>query len=344
MLDAWNTFLQARDAVFEDGRVARFGDPETELTAASSGSVLADVSHLGLIALAGDDTRDFLQGQLTSDTRALDPATAQWSGYCSPKGRLLANFLMWRREGDIFMQLPPELREPIQKRLSMFVLRAKVALRDAGAEWVRLALSGPQAEAAIKAALGGTPEPIMGAMHTDAGSAMRIGATKFVLALRPEAAPDLWDKLAAHATPVGAPAWDWLRLTAGIPVILPATQDAFVPQMVNLELIGGVSFQKGCYPGQEIVARTQYLGRLKRRLFLAHMEADRAPQPGDDLYTPDLEGQASGQILNVARAPGGGHDMLAVIQSESAKTQPVHWKQADGPLLALRPLPYALPD
>ena len=135
---------------------------------------------------------------------------------------------------------------------------------------------------------------------------------------------------------------DGLRLNAGIPMITAATQDQFVPQMVNLEVIGGVSFQKGCYTGQEIVARSQYLGKLKRRMFLAHVDSEAAP--GDSLYSADMEGQATGMVVNTAPAPGGGYDLLAVMQVESAKSSTMHLKALDGAPLVLKPLPYTLPE
>jgi len=162
------------------------------------------------------------------------------------------------------------------------------------------------------------------------------------LSVVPEHAAAVWQVLCESATPVGAPVWDWLRINAGIPMIVAATQEQFVPQMVNLEVIGGVSFQKGCYPGQEIVARSQYLGKLKRRMFLAHVEAPAAP--ADNLYSADIEGQATGTVVNAAPAPTGGFDVLAVAQVESANTQTLHLKAADGAELRLKPLPYALPE
>jgi hypothetical protein len=136
--------------------------------------------------------------------------------------------------------------------------------------------------------------------------------------------------------------WDWIRVSAGIPMVVAATQEQFVPQMVNLEAIGGVSFQKGCYPGQEIVARSQYLGKLKRRMFLAHVDAEAVP--GDSVYSADLEGQASGTVVNAAAAPEGGCDVLAVVQVESASSQTLHLKSPDGAALSLKTLPYALPE
>ena len=128
----------------------------------------------------------------------------------------------------------------------------------------------------------------------------------------------------------------------GIPMITAATQDQFVPQMVNLEVIGGVNFQKGCYTGQEIVARSQYLGKLKRRMFLAHAEVEAAP--GDSLYSVDMDGQATGTVVNVAPAAEGGFDLLAVMQVESAKSSQMHLKALDGPALTLKSLPYSLPE
>ncbi|HEX7971922.1 MAG TPA: folate-binding protein [Thiobacillus sp.] len=252
------------------------------------------------------------------------------------------NFLVWRQGEDYCLQLSGDILAGVLKRLSMFILRAKVQGRDASDETVRLVVAGPHAASAVSAAMGTLPEAAMRSMASDAGQAIRVGDDKFVLSVAPERAAAAWQALRTAATPVGAPVWDWLRLNAGIPMIVAATQEQFVPQMVNLEAIGGVSFQKGCYPGQEIVARSQYLGKLKRRMFLAHVEA--AAAPGDNLYSADLAGQATGTVVNAAPAPSGGFDVLAVAQVESANTQTLHLNAADGAALRLKPLPYALPD
>ena len=342
MIDSWKTHLQSQGAVIEGGTVLHYGDPAAERAAAADGTIVADLSQLGVIALRGDDTATFLQGQLTNDVRALHADSAQWNGYCSPKGRLLGNFLMWRQGEDYCLQLSGDILPSVLKRLSMFILRAKVQARDASDETVRLVVAGPQSQAAVSAAMGTVPDAAMRTASGEAGQAIRVGEDKFVLSVAPERAAAVWQVLRQSATPVGAPVWDWLRLNAGIPMIVAATQEQFVPQMVNLEVIGGVSFQKGCYPGQEIVARSQYLGKLKRRMFLAHVEAEAAP--GDNLYSADIEGQATGTVVNAAPAPAGGFDVLAVAQVESASTQTLHLKSADGAALALKPLPYALPE
>ncbi len=344
MISSWQDFLAQQGARIAEGRVLDFGKPSEELAAAQHGTVMADLSQLGLLAFSGEETAEFLQNQLTNDVRGLHADAAAWNGYCSPKGRMLANFLMWKSGTDTCLQLSGDIRETVLKRLKMFILRSRVSGRDATDENVRLVLAGPQAAAALAEA--GLPLP-EGAMKTQAGEqglTVRIGTDKFVLSLPPEKAPATWAALAKHATPVGTAVWDWLRLSNGIPMIVAATQEEFVPQMVNWEVLGGVSFQKGCYPGQEIVARTQYLGKLKRRMYLAHVDGGEPPAPGDNLYTPDMDGQASGMVVNAAPAPGGGFDLLAVAQIESvAAGQPLHWKTAEGPLLALKTQPYALP-
>ncbi|MDP3420889.1 MAG: folate-binding protein [Thiobacillus sp.] len=342
MIESWKTFLQSQGAVVDHATVLNYGDAAAERAAAASGTIVADLSQLGVIAFRGEEAATFLQGQLTNDVRSLHADAGQWNGYCSPKGRLLGNFLLWRQGEDYCLQLSGDILPSVLKRLSMFILRAKVQGRDASDESVRLVVAGKQALAAVSAAMGVMPDAAMRSAAGEAGQVIRVGDDKFVLAIVPERAAAVWQTLRQTTTPVGAPVWDWLRLNAGIPMIVAATQEQFVPQMVNLEVIGGVSFQKGCYPGQEIVARSQYLGKLKRRMFLAHVDAEAAP--GDSLYSADIEGQATGTVVNAAPAPAGGFDVLAVAQVESAKSHTLHLKTADGAALQLKPLPYALPE
>lgn len=342
MIESWKDFLLTQGAVIENGSVRHFGDRATERAAAANGTIVADLSQLGVIAFRGEETAAFLQGQLTNDIHALRADAAQWSGFCNPKGRLLANFLVWRHSDDTCLQLSGDITAAVLKRLSMYVLRSKTRGRDASDETVRLVVAGPAAAAAVEAAMGALPDAPMRTAACEAGRVVRVGADKFVLSIAPERAVAVWRVLGASATPVGAPVWDWLRLNAGIPMIVAATQEEFIPQMVNLEAIGGVSFQKGCYTGQEIVARSQYLGKMKRRMFLAHVDAEAAP--GDALYSADHEDQASGMVVNAAPAPEGGWDALAVARVESATTQTLHLKVPGGAPLAIKPLPYALPD
>lgn len=350
----WQAYLQSQHALIEDGRVAHFGNAAAELisTRTATATVLTDLSHFDLIQFAGEDAQSFLQGQVTCDLSRIGSSltgssSASYGGYCNPKGRMLASFMLWHYGDGYLMQLPCELRAVIQKRLSMYVLRAKVRLGDASNTMVRMGLAGDDARALIQHVFGEVPPLSLGVNHGEKGSVISLPGERFELIMPPGQAPAVWQDLRSEAEPVGAPCWDWLNIRAGIPVILPETQEQFVPQMVNLDAIGGVSFQKGCYPGQEIVARTQYLGKIKRRLYLANINSSEGGKQisvaaGDELFSADMEGQSSGMVANASPSPGGGFDVLAVIQISSVEGGRIHWKSPDGPALDIMRLPYAI--
>lgn len=338
----WQAYLQHHNAVIHDGCVIHYGDAAAELKCTRSGTVLTDLSHSGLIHFSGEDAQAFLQGQLSCDVRMVDSSTAQYGSYCTPKGRMLASFLLWHDGNGYIMQLPSALQIAIRKRLSMFVLRAKVELIDRSDTLVCMGVAGNRAAALLTEALGAIPATHLGMIHAEQGSIIRLGQNRFELIVLPEQAPALWQCLSKEATPIGIPCWNWLEIKAGIPVITPATQEQFVPQMTNLQAIGGVSFQKGCYPGQEIVARTQYLGKIKRRMYLANIQSLKPVAAGDELFSVDMAEQSSGMVVNAAPSPDGGFDVLAVIQTSSVEAGKIHWQALDGPTLEIIPLPYSL--
>lgn len=345
----WQAYLRNQGAIIRDGRVVSYGDNAAELESVRSATVLSDLSHFGLIDFSGEDAQSFLQGQLSCDVRQVNASAALYGGYCNPKGRLLASFLIWSKSigngGGYVMQLPAVVRPGIQKRLAMYVLRAKVKLADASNDLVCLGVAGNHAEALVRKNLGEVPASCLGVIHGESVSIIRLAQNRFELVIMPEKAPAIWEGLSRDAVPVGAPCWDWLEIKAGIPIITPATQEQFVPQMANLEAIGGVSFQKGCYPGQEIVARSQYLGKIKRRMYLANIRPGISENPveaGDELFGADMGEQSIGMIVNASLSPDGGFDVLAVIQTSSVEASAVHWKSLAGPLLEITPLPYSL--
>lgn len=299
---AWTTFLAARGASFDAPAVADFGDATAELVAARDAAVACDLGPIAAVQVSGADAASFLQGQFTNDVAAFVPGAWQWSAWCSAKGRVLANFILRQIAEDRFeLLLPRVLAEPVQRRLAMFVLRSKVVIGDASEATVRIGIGGPAAARCVAAAAGGVPAPSF-ATAIDGGSIAALTGSCFIAMVDPAAAPRLWDALAAR--PAGFACWQWLHIRAGVPVILPPTQDQFIPQALNLDALGGVSFRKGCYAGQEIVARTQYLGRLKERLAMAHLETGAAP--GDRIYAPAFGDQPCGTVVNAAPAPGGG--------------------------------------
>lgn len=340
-MTAWIDFLLTRGASFDGVAVASFGDPAGELAAARDAAVVCDLAPLAALRVTGPDAASFLQGQVTSDVRALVPGSLQLSAWCSPKGRVLANFIVRRIDVERFeLLLPRLLLESVRKRLAMFVLRSKVAIDDASGETVRIGIGGRAALQCVDAAVG-PPPALHRSTAIDGGSIVALPGARFIAFVGPAGAPALWDRFTA-ARAAGFPCWRWLTIRAGIPMILPPTQDRFIPQMINLDALGGISFEKGCYAGQEIVARTRYLGRLKERLALGHTAS--VPAPGARLYAPAFGDQPCGTVVNANAAPDGGGDFLLVGQTAAIAAGELRMDAVDGPAVSLLPLPYALPE
>lgn len=342
MRSDWQEVLTRAGALIEDGTVHHFSEPRLDVQAAATGDVKADLSHLSLIRASGADAEGFLQGQLTNDVRQLGSGS-QLSGYCTAQGRMLALLRIFKRDGDFYLQLPAALRESVLKRLRMFVLRAKVTLESVDDELARIGVAGPGVEARLRERFGQLPAQPDEGVTPDALTVLCLRGPhpRFEIVGPYADIERLWSELAL--TPVGAGAWAWLDIAAGVPTVLPATIEAFVPQMTNLELVGGVNFKKGCYPGQEIVARTHYLGRLKQRMYRAHVDdSTRAPKAGDPLYAPNFGEQAAGTVVDAQPGSDGGYDLLAVVQIASAEAGTLSLHTPDGPPLTLQTLPYAL--
>jgi folate-binding protein YgfZ len=339
MNQEWTDFLN-QQGMRNDAR--DFGNPAEELRHAQSGTTLTPLNDLGLIRASGPDAAIFLHNLLTNDIEELPKGGVRRCGFCTPKGRLLASMLVWHDGDDLLLALSADIHAALLKKLSMYVLRSKVKLSDAGNQRILLGLSGPQAAAAL-GELGGIPAEVMQATTVPQGQIIRLGEMRFILVLENAAAPAIWQKLAVQASPAGLDAWHWLDIVAGLPQITAATLEAFIPQMINFEVtaVGGVSFKKGCYPGQEIVARTQYLGKVKRRMFRARIESG-TPLAGAHLYAPETGDQSCGQVVNAAPAPNGSIEVLAVIQASCAEAGEVHLDSPTGPRLFLQPLPYAV--
>lgn len=273
----------------------------------------ATLEHLGLLHAAGADARAFLHGQLTNDIEHLPAGQARLAGWCSAQGRLLATFLVIPYSGGFLLQLSADLVAPVAKRLSMFVLRAKVKIADATGEWRQY---GQWREG------GGTLE----VAEADGAVTVGIEPGRALLLVPASSAAQLQADASSEA-------WQTAEIRAGRPLVTQATQDQFVPQMLNLELAGGVDFRKGCYPGQEVVARAQYRGAVKRRMVRLRAPGLRA---GQELFSDALPGQPSGSVVNAA-----GGEALAVVQLAALEASSPLRAQAGGDPIEILPLPYA---
>ena len=315
----WRSFLESAEGVFDadSAELLNFGDAPGELQAATQRTVLVPLTHLGLIEATGDDAKAFLHSQFTSDVNHLADSQVQHAGWCTAKGRMQASFIAWHQGESYFLGLSADLQEATQKRLQMFVLRAKVKLAKLTDTTIMLGLSGPQAEEALTDAGLPIPTEAMTTAAAQGTTVIRLDAVRFIVVAPEAAMASLWQKLTVKARPAGVPAWRWLDIQAAFPLVTLATKEEFVPQMADFEKIGGVSFHKGCYPGQEVVARTQYLGKVKRHLF--RVTSQQALKAGDVLHSPDNPDQSCGTVMTVAPSPAGGYEALAVIQSNFAE-------------------------
>ncbi|MBL80092.1 MAG: glycine cleavage system protein T [Nitrosomonadaceae bacterium] len=340
MNSIWSSFLQKNNAIIENNHIIHYGNAAAELKNTHSNTVIADLSHYGLIHFSGEDALPFLQGQLSCDVREIDHRTARYGCYCTPKGRMLTTFLIWKDSSGYLIQIPTSLLSSLENKLSKYILRAKVQLNNSSNEYIRIGIAGDHASEIVKKIFGEIPNQSLSIINNTYKSSIFFTQNRFEIITTPDHAPKLWDQLKKDAIPVGKPCWDWLEIKAGIPIILPSTQEQFIPQMVNLEAIGGISFNKGCYPGQEIVSRTQYLGKIKRRMYLAKIKTEKPIIAGDDLYN-DKE-QPCGMVVNATLSPEGGYDLLAVIQIDSVKNKFIYWKDLKEAALEIMPLPYIL--
>lgn len=342
MNNQWKQFLETQGANVSEDAGASFSNPE-----AFPPCALFDLSHLGLIRVSGEDAQSFLQGQFTNDTREVSSTRSQLSAYCSPKGRMMANFRLFMHNGDYLLQMPLETHVTVIKRLPMFVLMSKATVSDASDELVSIGVAGDCAASLLQQHFSSLPGKTGEAVEENGSSLIRVAGepARFQLTGQPDSIIKLWQQLAAEATPASRDYWRLLDIRAGIPTIYQATSDAFVPQMTNMQQIDGVSFTKGCYTGQEVVARMKYLGKLKRRMYRASVDCEQRPQPGDELFAPDSQsGQGAGKVVDASPSPAGGYELLAVTEIRSFEEGDLHLLGVDGPKLTAESLPYALEE
>lgn len=319
--------------------------PAAQARAALEGSILCDLgaSH-SLIRVHGADARDFLHRQLTADLNALPAAASTLAAWCDPKGRVQVLFRVTSTHDGFLLRLPTALVAPTLQRLRLFVLRSRVELSEAD-DLGLAGIAGDEAAAALAKSLPALPEAPGQVLQADDVLLIRIPGPgpRFEIVAPPARLAALYDPLATVAQPVAASAWRLLDVIAGLPEVWPRTRGAFVPQMINLHWLGGVSFRKGCYPGQEIVARMHYLGKLKRRLFIARAAQANAAEPGDAVYA-DGASQTVGEVVTAAPHPDGGLLLTAVLRIDAASTDALRLGTPDGPTLELKDLPYSIDE
>lgn len=338
----WQRVLEERmPGPADSGPLMAFADPLLEAACVDSGPVMAPLASRTVLRVHGADAQAFLQAQLTADIVAMEVGDSCLAAWCTAKGRVTATLYVLRRRDDWLLVLAADLADFVLARLRLFVLRAKVQMDDIHTEFGVLGCTGELPLAALREK-----------QHAPDGTAISIAAAptpgdarrRALVVGCPETLAECWDLFAAQGVAaVGETAWDRVLVQAGEPHVTAACREAFIPQMLNLDRLGGISFEKGCYPGQEIVARTKYLGQLKRRMFVGCTSTSQQPVAGTGLYLPDAD-QAVGQVLLAAR----GHsadvcDILAVARIDAAQ-QTIHLASPQGAVTHLQRPPYPLDD
>ena len=316
----WRNFLQQQDAVFDANRVRYFGSAAHGLPVDPPTAILADLSgDYGLIAADGPEARSFLQGQLSTNLPALTPALSQLSSWSNAKGRVVTTLRVLECDGRILLSLPKALTATVLKRLSLYVLRTKVTLADVSDTLVQFGLAGAKATELLAAGDLSAPLEINAVTNSQGVRLVRLhGATpRYAVIGEPHRLQPLWTKLVNHdAHPAGGDAWTLLRILAGEPEVHPETSEHFVAQMLGLEELGAVHFNKGCYLGQEVIARAHYRGAVKRHLQRAGCNSTGTLRPGMDIHTTSNQ-QPAGEIVDACRDANGVWQMLVVLKDES---------------------------
>jgi len=335
MNNDWQTFLDSNSSVLDKNKA-----PSTDL----ENTYLCNLDELGLIKASGEDVLSFLHGQFTNDLNLVNPALSQLSSYCNPKGRMLAIFRIFKKEDDYFLVLRRDVLEAVLKKLTMFKLMAKVELSDVSDEFIIFGVAGADSDSVLKKHNFPVPADIDQSIIDDEISVIRIASesSRVLFISQPTKSISVWKALSEDVSQTNSDIWNLHDIQSGIAQVTTETSEAFIPQMVNLELIGGVNFQKGCYPGQEIVARTHYLGKPNRRMYRISINDDNCPPPGTNIFSAKDGEQAVGKIVSAENSNNNNCEALAVIRTEKENAKDLHLESLKGPTISTLDLPYSL--
>lgn len=349
----WQDFLKEKGAQFtEDGKISTFGQPEIERYLIKHGPVVTDLSHQALLKISGSDAFDFLQGQLTSDLSKVNAHQAQLSSYCDPKGNVLAIFLVFKHEDHFFLSFDGSLKEPIQKRLSMFVLRSDVQIADASGELIHLGYGGEFGDLDIQRRLSTKVKNIYetGLIEAEGMEGVCVIKVpgpyhKYDLFGPSDKMQRVWEKLRDNCDATNSFDWNLLNIAAGIPEMTAANSGTLLAQFFNLDKLDAINFQKGCFPGQEIIARIHYRGKVAKRMLRIRLQETQELAPGDTLKLKDSQGKNhSFTVVNANPDVLSGTLCLAIGSLKPLESVEGNLATENGQEVLFEPLPYPITD
>ena len=302
----WQKFLLAREP------------PSGRLAGSAPDIILTDLSHAGLIRVEGVDAVAFLQGQLSTDVERLGDEVCQLSSMNNAKGRVVTLLHVFRWDGAIYLALPASLAAPVLKRLSLYVLRSKVTLTDATSTLARFGIAGPGADALLTQAGMSIPSAVHAVTYRDGAQVIRLHGDipRYSVKAPVPKLIELWGKLEALGVrPADDEDWALAKLLAGEPSVFPETSEHFVAQMLDLDKLGGIDFKKGCYTGQEVIARSHYRGGVKRHLARAESRAPEQLKPGTEIHAKGHDASVA-EVVDARLDAHGICQMLVVVQDD----------------------------
>lgn len=342
----WKDYLLSQGADFTEDSSFAFNEAAVDNKKVNNNDFICDLSQYSTLVVAGDDAKEFMQGQFSNDVDKLDEDHSQLSSFCNRKGRMIANFRLFKYQGNYFFSPRNDLAERSIEHLQTYILRAQVALQDVSEQLIHLGIGGENAEKLLSAFIKIKHQGVDTVSYNDNYVAICVASAnnkpRFEIFCDLDHAKKLWQNIADQAQLINSASWDYLNIQAGLPFIDSHTSEEFVPQMANMELINGVSFTKGCFTGQEIVARMHYLGKLKKRCFKINISSESKPVAGSKLFAENARaGQNTGIVIQAEKNPESGFDALAVIQIADTESR-LFLNNADGPAVTVGELPYSL--
>lgn len=349
----WSEFLASQNAQLdEQGKICSFGQPELERFMIKNGPVVTSLTHQALIRVSGSEALNFLQAQLTSDVNTVNDNQAQFSAYCDPQGQVLANFLVFKYQGDYYLNFDGSLKESILKRLTMFVLRSDVKLTDVSNDLIQVGFAGEFADLDIQRRLSTKVKEVFesGMIELDEMQDVLVIKVpgpyhKYALFGPAEQMTLAWKKIRDNADVTNNYDWNLLNIAAGVPEVTSATSAQFIAQFFNLDKFNAINFKKGCFPGQEIIARVHYRGKVTKRMLRIHLNEVLPLMSGETLTLKDQNDKPYKlTVVNANPDIFNGTLCLAIGTLKSLEAVEGDLFTESGQTAMIEPLPYSITD
>lgn len=353
MNSLWQDFLTEQKAQFDDtGAVSQFEFPELERVLIKHGPVMTSLAHQALVRVSGEEAQAFLQGQLSNDITQVNEEAAQFSSYNDPQGQVLALFLIFMHDGDYFLSFDGSLREPILKRLQMFVMRSKVTLEEISDSWVRFGFAGQFADLDIQRRLDTKIKKEFASTTSKEPGLESVRIIKvpgpfhrYELFAPAEQAIEAWSKLRSNGDVTNSYDWRLLNIASGLAEVTSANSGKHIAQFLNLDKTQVINFKKGCFPGQEIIARLHYRGKAAKRMLRLHLDEVIELNSGDVLEVIDSNEKVH-KLDVVLSNPDIFEGTLCLVIGSLRALEKVEGNlhTLTGGLVKIEPLPYLITD